>query len=219
MGIPGHDTEGNRGMNLTEEARQMRNAYAREQYRKNREREIKRQEDYWNRKAAEKAAAEKAAAAAQAVKEAVDAAREEDGMVETMKMKGVISNAYTPTNPAAAAIIIIPLRFGTNMYKRYTYESYLSSRIGSADGRNSYLTLKREPDNPVDKNAVKVISKGEVYGEVGYVGKEYAELITEILKRRRDLKVEEVTGSDNIDYEHGTAYLLIAVRNRRAIEE
>lgn len=41
-------------MNLTEEARQMRNAYAREQYRKNREREIKRQEDYWNRKAAER---------------------------------------------------------------------------------------------------------------------------------------------------------------------
>lgn len=216
-------------MNLTEEARQMRNAYAREQYRKNREREIKRQEDYWNRKAAEKAAAEKATvekaavekatAAAQAVKEVVDAAREKHGMVKTMKKKGVIANAYTPTNPAAAAIIIVPLRFGTNMYKRNTYESYLSSRINSADGWNSYLTLKREPDNPVDKNAVKVISKGEVYGEVGYVGKEYAELITEILKKRRDLKVEEVTGSDNIDYEHGTAYLLIAVRNKRGIEE
>lgn len=203
-------------MNLTEEARQMRNAYAREQYRKNRERELKRQEDYWNRKAAE-AAAEKATAANK--EDGVKEANKEDGMVETMKMKGVIANTYTPTNPAAAAIIIVPLRFGTNMYKRNRYESYLSSRINSADGWNSYLTLKREPDNPVDKNAVKVISRGEVYGEVGYVGKEYAELITEILKKRRDLKVEEVTGSDNIDYEHGTAYLLIAVRNRRAIEE
>ena len=212
-------------MSLTEEARQMRNAYAREQYRKNREREIKRQEDYWNRKA-EAAAKEKATAANKenGMKEAskengMKEENKEDGMVRTMKMKGVIANAYTPTNPAAAAIIIVPLRFGTNMYKRERYESYLSSRINSADGWNSYLTLKREPDNPVDKNAVKVISKGEVYGEVGYVGKEYAELITEILKRRRDLKVEEVTGSDNIDYEHGTAYLLIAVRNRRAIEE
>lgn len=66
-------------MNLTEEARKLRNAYAREQYRKNRDRERKRQEDYWNRKAAA-AAAEKAAAAAQAVKEAVDAAREDDNV-------------------------------------------------------------------------------------------------------------------------------------------
>ena len=68
-------------MNLTEEARKLRNAYAREQYRKNRDRERKRQEDYWNRKAAEAAAAvEKATAAAQAVKEAVDAAREGDNV-------------------------------------------------------------------------------------------------------------------------------------------
>lgn len=68
-------------MNLTEAARKLRNAYAREQYRKNRDREIKRQEDYWNRKAAEaEAAVEKAAAAAQAVKEAVDAAREDDNV-------------------------------------------------------------------------------------------------------------------------------------------
>jgi hypothetical protein len=38
-------------MALTEEARKLRNAYQRELYRRNRERELKRQEEYWNKKA------------------------------------------------------------------------------------------------------------------------------------------------------------------------
>ena len=40
-------------MSLSEAARKARNAYMRERYQKNKERERKRQEEYWERKAAE----------------------------------------------------------------------------------------------------------------------------------------------------------------------
>ena len=39
-------------MELTKEARELKNAYRRENYRKNAERERQRQIEYWNRKAA-----------------------------------------------------------------------------------------------------------------------------------------------------------------------
>lgn len=40
-------------MALTKKARELRNAYQRELYRKNRDKVLKRQEEYWNKKAAE----------------------------------------------------------------------------------------------------------------------------------------------------------------------
>ncbi len=43
---------------MTEEARQARNAYERERYRKNKERVRQQQAAYWERKAAQKAAQE-----------------------------------------------------------------------------------------------------------------------------------------------------------------
>ena len=49
-------------MALTKKARELRNAYQRKLYRKNREKAIKRQEEYWNQKARAAEEAEKEAA-------------------------------------------------------------------------------------------------------------------------------------------------------------
>lgn len=52
------------------------------------------------------------------------------------------------------------------------WESFFSSISGQIDREhdNSYLTLEEEPSNPYDPDAVMVVSRGEIFGTVGYVG-------------------------------------------------
>ena len=43
---------------------------------------------------------------------------------------------------------------------------------------NSIIFLEREPNNKYDKNAIKVCS---LLGQIGYIGKDYAEIISKMI--------------------------------------
>ncbi len=72
------------------------------------------------------------------------------------------------------------------------WSGYLSS-IASEFNRqidNSYLTLVEEPSNSYDPNAVMVVCRGEFFGTVGYVGKEFTHDVKEILKKCNSYRVD-----------------------------
>lgn len=55
---------------------------------------------------------------------------------------------------------------------------------------NSYLTLEEEPENKYDKNAVMVVCRGEFFGTAGYVGREFAAEIKQILECCKEYRVD-----------------------------
>lgn len=67
---------------------------------------------------------------------------------------------------------------------------------------NSYLVFEEEPSNQYDPNAIMVVCRGEFFGTVGYVGKEYTGTVKEILDKcssyRIDMKNEEDVGKREI---------------------
>lgn len=67
---------------------------------------------------------------------------------------------------------------------------------------NSYLVFEEEPSNQYDPNAIMVVCRGEFFGTVGYVGKEYTGVVKEILDKcssyRIDMKNEEDVGKREI---------------------
>ena len=86
-----------------------------------------------------------------------------------------------------------------------TWEGFISSISGALNREidNSYLSLEEEPDNRYDENAVMVVCRGEFFGTVGYVGKEYAVRIKELLASckfyRVDMVDETQVGQREID--------------------
>lgn len=68
---------------------------------------------------------------------------------------------------------------------------------------NSYLTLEEEPSNIYDPNAVMVVCRGEFFGTVGYVGREFTEQVKEILAKceayRVDMADEKERGNRSIN--------------------
>ena len=55
---------------------------------------------------------------------------------------------------------------------------------------NSYLTFEEEPNNKYDKNAVKVVCRGEFFGTIGYVGREFTKQVKRILHNCERYRVE-----------------------------
>lgn len=83
------------------------------------------------------------------------------------------------------------------------WESFFSS-IGAQIDRehdNSYLTLEEEPSNPYDPDAVMVVSRGEIFGTVGYVGREYTGKVKEILGKCKLYRVDVTNLEEGIDRE------------------
>lgn len=69
---------------------------------------------------------------------------------------------------------------GHAMYNRKkVLDSYLSSI--QIDANASRLRLVPEPHNAYDANAIKVMSRGEVFGHIGYVGREYTATVHAII--------------------------------------
>lgn len=94
---------------------------------------------------------------------------------------------------------------GCSMRDRERLWHFFVSSIGSDINReidNSYLTLEEEPNNAHDPNAVQVVCRGEAFGMMGYVGKEYAVEVKAILKEcadyRLDMVDEEAAGNREI---------------------
>lgn len=53
--------------------------------------------------------------------------------------------------------------------------------------KSSDIILVREPNNPYDINAVAVVADGQ---QIGYVSKQYAELLAQFMDGGRDFKAE-----------------------------
>ena len=52
---------------------------------------------------------------------------------------------------------------------------------------SSAVFLEREPNNKFDKNAVKVMT---LHGQVGYIGKDYASILAEMMDAGRTFKAK-----------------------------
>ena len=86
----------------------------------------------------------------------------------------------------------------TMMSRENTWRGFRSSVASGFDRENdnSYLSLEEEPDNAYDPNAVMVVCRGEFFGTVGYVGKEYALEVKKILEACRAYRVDMVDEND-----------------------
>lgn len=90
----------------------------------------------------------------------------------------------------------------TTMHRENTWLGFINSIRCYRDIDNSYLGLVEEPGNPYDANAVMVVCKGEFFGTVGYVGKEYTLAVKEILNKcgsyRVDMLNEDEVGEKEV---------------------
>lgn len=55
---------------------------------------------------------------------------------------------------------------------------------------NSYLTLEEEPGNAHDPNAIQIVCRGEVFGTMGYVGREFTLPVKDILSKCKSYRVD-----------------------------
>lgn len=93
--------------------------------------------------------------------------------------------------------MVVPCRFGSvqSGYRRELLDSYWTSNAGDVSKDNSWIELKREPDNDVDPNAIQVWVKGEHYGQLGYIGRQYCESVMAIIEHV--IRVYPVYGDEN----------------------
>ena len=72
---------------------------------------------------------------------------------------------------------------------------------------NSLVMLEREPDNKFDKNAVKVMT---MFGQVGYIGKDYASILAEMMDAGRTFSA---TVSE-VDTYKGNYYMQVCINEQ-----
>ena len=77
-------------------------------------------------------------------------------------------------------------------------------QIISQLNKESAVFLVREPNNKYDKNAVKVMT---LLGQVGYVAKDYAEILAEMMDSGRIFQAK----IDEVDTYKGNYYIHIVV--------
>jgi hypothetical protein len=75
--------------------------------------------------------------------------------------------------------------------------------IGRLD-EHAVIFLVREPENKFDKNAVKVVT---LFGQVGYIGRDYAEILAEMMDGGRKFSATVA----EVDEYKGTNYLHVLV--------
>lgn len=72
---------------------------------------------------------------------------------------------------------------------------------------NSLVMLEREPDNKFDKNAVKVMT---MFGQVGYIGKDYASILAEMMDTGRTFS----TTVAEVDTYKGNYYMQVCINEQ-----
>lgn len=72
---------------------------------------------------------------------------------------------------------VIPKKTRMRLYEKYN---------------NSYLIFEEEPNNEYDPNAIKVVVRGEFFGTVGYVGREFTGKVKENLKDCKKYRVDMI---------------------------
>lgn len=95
-------------------------------------------------------------------------------------------------NKETVNTFIFPCRGCTYKGREMKWHNFASSISDERNRQidNSYLTLKAEPNNPVDPNAIQVLIRGEFYGTAGYVGREFTKEIKEIMKKSKWYRVD-----------------------------
>lgn len=83
-------------------------------------------------------------------------------------------------------------------FRKNLWHGFVSSISGIVNREmdNSYLTFEEEPDNAYDKNAIQVVCRGEFFGTVGYVGKEFTMQIKDILYKCKGYRIDMVNEND-----------------------
>lgn len=145
---------------MSPEARALRNAYMREHYRKNKERERNRQVDYWERKAKELKKKEM-----DETLQRLEEAWEEPEEQEVPEVTNTFEN-----------MMLILCRYGRD-------GSGIKKNIAQ---EMPTVWLEEEPENEHDKDAIAVYVNNSRYivGEwrFGYIAKEYTQILKPILK-------------------------------------
>ena len=72
---------------------------------------------------------------------------------------------------------------------------------------SSAVFLEREPNNKFDKNAVKVMT---LHGQVGYIGKDYASILAEMMDAGRIFKASIAEG----DIYKGNYYMQVCINEQ-----
>lgn len=88
---------------------------------------------------------------------------------------------------------------GCTMRGREDLWNGFCSSIGNELNRsidNSFLSLEEEPSNRYDPNAVQVVCRGEFFGTMGYVGKEFAPGVKEILEKCSAYRVDMINATE-----------------------
>lgn len=81
-----------------------------------------------------------------------------------------------------------------------TWHSYLSSSEQEKTD-NSYIIFKPDKKNQYDPNAIEVLSKGEIFGQLGYVGREYTQEVKEMLSKKIPYTVKMTDEKKIVDRE------------------
>lgn len=76
--------------------------------------------------------------------------------------------------------------------RKYLWEGFVSSMADPWNRAhdNSYMELVEEPNNSYDPNAIKVVCRGEFFGTMGYVGKEFTSEVKKILDKCQSYRVD-----------------------------
>lgn len=85
-----------------------------------------------------------------------------------------------------------------NESRRFVWDGFVGSMADDPINQNidnSYLTLEEEPGNFHDPNAVQVVCRGEHFGTMGYVGREFTRQVKEILNECQSYRVDMVDGT------------------------
>lgn len=82
--------------------------------------------------------------------------------------------------------------------RQIIWQSFASSISNKLDMEinNSYLIFEEEPNNLNDPNAIKIICKGEIFGFMGYVGREFTIKIKEILHSCKSYRIDMINLED-----------------------
>jgi len=71
--------------------------------------------------------------------------------------------------------------------------------------KGNEVTLKREPQNPHDKNAIAVLSS---LGQIGYIGRDYAQILSNMIDNEDRLFTAKI---HEVDTYKGTRYASILI--------
>lgn len=72
---------------------------------------------------------------------------------------------------------------------------------------SSAVFLEREPNNKFDKNAIKVMT---LHGQVGYIGKDYASILAEMMDAGRIFKASIA----EVDIYKGNYYMQVCINEQ-----